>query len=107
MNIFIEEKRLLRWIGVLEFNHPHSKMIQYFIVIIVCGNIFPFILSTFWFFCFNAETIIEYAESFYAFAGGTFSLIIYFLLFWHREEILELIMKMEGRINECMLILVK
>lgn len=62
MKIFIEVKRLLRWIGVLEFNHPHSKMIQYFIIIIVCGNIISFILSTFWFFCFNAETIIEYAR---------------------------------------------
>lgn len=102
MKIFIEIKKLLRLLGVLEFNHRRSKVIQCFLIMIVCGTIIPFELSTLWFFCFVAATFIEQVECFLGLVGELFIFVMFLMLTRQQKEILDLIIKMETRINKCM-----
>lgn len=93
---------LFRFIGILQFDHPHQKVIQYTLRFNIIGSLGAFMLSTLWFFCFEANTFFEKTESFYAFSTAVSYLIIYCILLWRGNEILELIAKIESRIHECM-----
>lgn len=104
MEIFVRVKILLRFIGILQFDDPHKKWIQFTLRIIISSSMSAFILSTFWFLCFESNTLFERAESFYAFSVAISFSIIYCIMLWQEKKILELIVKIERRILECMTI---
>lgn len=101
MEIFIELKKMLKLIGVLEFDHRHSKMIQYFLIIFGFVITILFVLSAFWFFCFDTNTFIEQVECFLALNSALHMYTLFVMLMQKRKVSSEIIMKMEAGINKC------
>lgn len=101
MEIFIKVKKMLRLIGVLEFDHRHSKMIQCFLIIFGFVITTLFVLSALWFFCFDANTFIEEVECFLALNSALHMYTLFLMLMQQRKASSEIIMKMEAGINKC------
>lgn len=105
MEILVEVKKSLLFLGFLQFDHQHKKLIS-FIQTVICfcigGAIFS--LPSIFFFFYEAKTFAEQTESIFDFACGALLSMFYGILLWQRKQVLELIAKLESQIHKRVLL---
>lgn len=99
MEIFIRIKNDLRRMGVLQIDHPYSKIINIFHYFLIFVIIFGFSASALCFFLFNAETFNEHIDSFTPVLIGLFTFSVNCFLYVQRTKLLGLIKEFESIIE--------
>lgn len=100
MEIFISAKKLLQFLGLLDFDHPRKKIIGIVLNTIPICFLSMASLSCLCFFRFEANNYFEKIQSICFCAAIFILLIAYCVLLWERQHVLELIMQFEYKINE-------
>lgn len=77
----------MRWLGILPWStNQNGKAMHLCQTGIIFSFIVEFFLSSFWYFAFTANTLNEYAESFYVFTFGIVIINWYVTYLWHRDN---------------------
>lgn len=103
MEIFIGIKKLLRILGLLKFEHPNPRIEK---AIYIFQKFFLFCCSPFlflpplWFLFFRAETFFEKTYSALISVLVFFLTIMYYILIWKREQMLELLTQLKSKVYE-------
>lgn len=100
MEIFIGIKSLLRFLGLLQTNYPHKKLVQFLLIISYCCFSITTTFASFWFFFFEAKTFVERTGSYFIICGFSSAFGIYCVVLMKRTDILELITQLETKMNE-------
>lgn len=98
MEILIGMKNDMRKLGLLRFDHPYSKIInfgQYFLII---GIWFLNISAASWYLMFESKTFIEYIDCGMPVYSGFLNMATYCTLIWQRKKIFDLIMEYDATI---------
>lgn len=100
MEIFVGIKVDMRRKGLLKYDHPCAELIriaQYFLIIatMVTSSITEII-----FVVYDAKTFSEKADGLACFVPPFFSCVMYLILLWQRNQILELMKKIQSIIND-------
>lgn len=95
MEIFIEIKRDLRRLGILEYNHSYSKSISFAQYSLIVVLLFTDFTTPLWFFFYNAQTFIEHVEAALPIFCGFLSLMAYCTYSSQGGKIIELITEYE------------
>lgn len=98
MEILIGIKNNMRKTGLLLFDHPYSKFINFAQCFLISGIVFVAFLTPLWFFIFEAETFIEYIESTMPICATLFNMMTYYTLLWQRKKIFKLIIEYQSMI---------
>lgn len=103
MEIFIGIKKLLRILGFLKFEHSNSRIEK---AIYIFQKFFLFCCSPFlflpplWFLFFRAETFFEKTYTSLISVLVFLATIMYYILSWKREQMLELFAQLESKVLE-------
>lgn len=80
-------KYFFRWFGVLQFeSQPNRRLIATILNWICSVFLFLYVLTTFWFFAFDAETFEDYSRSFFFFVTATLSVIWYAIYLMGKDK---------------------
>lgn len=102
MKILVIVRALLPYIGALEFNHPHGRLISTILLIIgFAANIFA-TLTTLWFFLFDATTFADRTSSLASIIMIMYIIWIYTIFVVKRKEFMAMIRTLEVKIDERM-----
>lgn len=102
MKIFACVKAQMGFLGLVQFEEPHKKIIIMILRIICITTMVTEILTHFVFVFFEAKTFEQQTDSFYALMTSLFLFITYCLMIHQRIEIFDLISQMESKIRERM-----
>lgn len=100
MNQFTNLKKYLHWIGVLQYEANSGRMITFalncaYIIILV-----SYMVTTFWFFAFDASNFEEYTETLIFWSSVLQSIVCYLTSIWRRKNILHLFIELDAIIEK-------
>lgn len=84
-------KNLFRWLGILQFESQPNRMLFAKILSCICCVLFAlYVLTTFWFFTFDAVTFQDYSRSFFFFLTASLSTVWYVIYLMGKDEYVNL-----------------
>lgn len=99
MEILVKVRKLLPYVGALEIDHPKGRLISKTLLILSFAiNIFS-LLTTIWFFVFDAKHINDQTNALGSIIMITYIIWIYSIFIWKRYEFMELIGDLEHTIE--------
>lgn len=91
----------MRWLGIFPWDtNKNGKTIQLCLNCVIYGIIVEFILMTLWYFALTAQTLNEYAKSFYIFTFGIVLFAWYSTYLMHREDYYMLFVDLDGIVRK-------
>lgn len=101
MEIFIELKRFLRYIGLLDFKSPNSHKISFFLQVIVILVLSVGLLPTLAFVQFNKDAILgERIQCLATFISYSYCLLTFAIILCRKDEFIGLITVLERTMND-------
>lgn len=85
MNSFNLLQLQMQWLGVLP-RPMNQRTLQLFSIGVIYGIILEYFTTTFWYFAFEANTLSEYAESFYILSFGPVIFAWYSTYLWQSDD---------------------
>lgn len=91
----------MKWLGILPWHsNKNGKVIRLCLNCVIYGIILEFILMSFWYFAFTAQTLNEYANSFYILTFGIVLFAWYSTYLRHRDNFNMLFLDLDGIIRK-------
>lgn len=100
MEIFVELRKFLRYIGFLEFETRHGRILSLILRIPGFSLLIFAVITTVWYLIFDAKTFAEQTQSIETCEAYSYILTIYSIFILRRKDFLHMIKIIETRIGE-------
>lgn len=100
MKIFIGLRRILPYLGLLDFNHSNGPLISKILRICIPTSTIISIVFTAWFICFEGESFVEYSRALLGMSFFVEVLFAYAIIAITRQSFFRLYDVIETKIDE-------